>query len=207
MHRLRQTIARLLSAGWEVVANRREKVSCQEFAQILAQYVLRSVVENKNGPPNTELRRFAKSVRPDAPSDVIDSEILFLLGFLLSQICALQIEEKDYLDELIPGFYAALASNAGANPLAFEDLARSRYENYGEPYARDMKRMQSQHSGVILWKFILDQLGKNLRSNFDFERDTSDFIPASLTLGIYFTENMKFVRKIINDLDRRTGKS
>jgi len=64
-----------------------------------------------------------KSVRPDAPSDVIDSGILFLLGFFLSQICALQIDEKDYLDELIPGFYAALASKVGSKPLAFEDLA------------------------------------------------------------------------------------
>lgn len=59
MRSLIQTIACLLNKSWEVVANRREKVSCQEFAQILAWYVLRSVVENKHGPPNTELCRFA----------------------------------------------------------------------------------------------------------------------------------------------------
>lgn len=119
----------------------------------------------------------------------------------MSQICALQIKDEDYLDELILALYSGLASMGGPNQETFERLARSRYQDYLECYGHDMERMRIQKSIAIPWKSILARLGNNLRNNFDFETDASDFVPASLALGIYFEENLKFIRKSLNKLD------
>lgn len=207
MRRLIHTIVRWLNKGWQAVANRRDKVSCQEFSQILAWTISRSVLENKNKPPSSELRRFAISVCPNAQENVVTCEILFLLGFLMSQICALQIKEQDCLDELILGLYSGLVSMVRSNSEDFENVARSRYQAYLEPYGFDIERMRHQKSGTIPWKAILARLGSNLRNDFDFETDESDFVPASLALGIYFEENLKFVRKSLNTLELRNSGS
>lgn len=123
----------------------------------------------------------------------------------MSQICALQIKEQDCLDELISGLYSGLVSMVGPNPEDFEYIARSRYQAYLEPYDLDIERMRHQKSGTIPWKAILARFGSNLRNDFDFETDVSDFVPASLALDIYFEENLKFVRKSLNSLDLRNS--
>lgn len=178
-----------------------EKVSCQEFADILAWYVLRQIKENRDRAPNPQLRCFAQSVKADADTETIDDEILFLLTFCLSQICAFHIDDQSYLDELIPRFYHVLASQRSSEPSIFVALAIDRYKGYLEPYALDKKRMVQRPKGMIPWRFMLSQLGKNLRSEFDFETDRSDFVPASMGLQVTFECDMEFIKGTLDKLD------
>jgi hypothetical protein len=179
-----------------------EKVSCQEFADILAEYVLRQIKENRDGAPNPQFRRFAQSIIPDGDAENIDNEILFLLSFIMSQICAFHIDDRSYLDKLIPRFYRVLAaSQRGLEPSIFEAIAIDRYKEYLEPYALDWERMVQRPKGMIPWKFMLSQFGKNLRSDFDFETGYSDFVPASIGLGEYFAVNMEFIKGTLDKLE------
>ena len=181
--------------------NNSEKVSCHEFADILAEHVLRQIRENRDEAPNPEFRRFAQSVKADADAETIDNEILFLLSFCLSQICAFHIDDRAYLDELILRLYYALASQRSSEPSNFGAIAISRYEGYLEPYALDQKRMVQRPNGIIPWKFMLSQLGKNLRSDYDFETDYSDFFPASIGLREYIAVNMEFIKGTLDKLE------
>jgi len=178
-----------------------EKVSCHEFADILAWYVLRQIKENRDRVPNPQLRCFAQSVKADADAETIDNEILFLLSFVISQICAFHIDDQPYLDELIPRFYHTLASQRGSDPAIFGALAISRYQEYLEPYALDQKRMVQHPKGMIPWKFMLSQLGKNLHSEFDFATDRSDFVPASMGLQVTFECDTEFIKRTLDKLD------
>ena len=178
-----------------------EKVSCHEFADILAWYILRQIKENRDRVPNPQLRYFAQSVKADADAETIDNEILFLLSFIISQICAFHIDNRSYLDELIPRFYHALASQRSSEPSAIGAIAMSRYKGYLEPYALDQKRMVQHPKGMIPWKFTLSQLGKNLRSDFNFETDHSDFVPASIGLSAYIAGDMEFIKGTLDKLD------
>jgi len=182
-----------------------EKYSCQEFADILAEHVLRQIKENRNGAPNPVFRRFAQSVKADADAETIDNEILFLLGFCYSQICAFHIDDQSYLDKLILRFYYSLVSQRSSEPSIFGAIAISRYEGYLEPYALDQKRMVQRPKGMIPWRFMLSQFGKNLRSDFDFETDHSDFVPASIGLGEYIAANMEFMEKVLDKLEFGKG--
>ena len=184
-----------------------EKVPCHEFGDILAEHVLRQIKENRDGAPNPELRRFVQSVKAGADAETIDNEILFLLSFCLSQICAFHIDDRSYLDELIPCFYYALASHRSSEPSSFGEIAISRYVGYLEPYALDQKRMVQPREGVIPWKFMLSQFGKNLRSDFNFETDYSDFVPASVGLGEYIAVKMEFIEKVLDKLEFGNGTS
>jgi len=107
-----------------------EKASCQEFADTLAWYVLRQIKENRDRVPNPQLRCFAQSVKADADTETIDNEILFLLSFFLSQICVFHIDDRSYLDELIPRFYHSLASQRSSESSNFGAVAASRYKEY-----------------------------------------------------------------------------
>jgi len=190
--------------------NNSEKISCQEFADILAWYVLRQVNENRDAHPNPELRRFAQSVKAAADTETVDNEILFFLSVFLSQACAFHIDDRSYLDELIPRFYHVLASQRSSNPSIFEAIAISRYIGYGEPYDLDYKKLNEyipHQSFIIMWKFMLSQFGRNLRNDFDFDTDNSDFIPASMALGAYYIANMEFIKKTVGDLKFGKGTS
>lgn len=184
-----------------------EKVTCHEFADILAEHVLRQIKGNRDEHPNPEFRHFAQSVKADADAETIDNEILFLLGFCLSQICAFHIDNQSYLDKLILRFYYSLVSQRSSEPSIFGAIAISRYEGYLEPYALDQKRMVQRPKGMIPWKFMLSQFGKNLRSDFDFETDHSDFVPASIGLGEYIASNMEFIKKVLDKLEFDKGTS
>jgi len=107
---LKQTITDLFRRTQAARGKQAEKLSCQDFADILADHVSRAVLENRDGPPSPELRKFAQSVDPTAAKDTIDAEILFLLSFLLSQVCVIRIGDRANLDDLVPSFYKALAS-------------------------------------------------------------------------------------------------
>lgn len=178
-----------------------EKLSCHDFADVLAVDALRSVKENKNESPYPELHRFAQSVKADADDWTIDNEILFLLSFLVSQVCAFEIDDRSYLDELIPRFYRVLASQRCSEPSIFESLAIVRYEEYLEPYNLDMKEIARSRKNRILFKFTISQFGKNLRSDFDFDTDDSDFVPATLSLSVFYAANMKLIRLTLDKLE------
>jgi hypothetical protein len=180
--------------------NNSEKISCHEFADILAWYVLRQIKENRDQHPNPDLRLFAKSVKADADAEIIDNEILFLLSCFLSQICAFYIDDRSYLDELIPRFYHVLANQRSSKPSIFEAIAISRYMGYGEAYDLDIEKLHRGRA-IILWKFMLSQFGKNLRSDFDFDTEVPDFLPASMALGAYYKANMEYIKKTLPKLD------
>ena len=65
--------------------NNSEKISCQEYADILVLYVLSQIKENRDAHPNPELRRFAQSVKADADAETVDNEILFLLSVFFAK--------------------------------------------------------------------------------------------------------------------------
>lgn len=178
-----------------------EKASCQEFADILAWYVLRQIKENRDKVPNPQLRCFAQSVKDDTDGETIDNEILFLLSFFLSQICAFHIDDRSYLDELIPRFYHSLGSQRSSEPSHFGAIAISRYNEYLEPHALDMERMIQDQKGAIPWKSMLSQLGRILRSDFNIDTDDSSFVPAAIGLSEYFAINMEFIKGALDKLD------
>jgi|CXWL01.1.fsa_nt_gi hypothetical protein len=184
-----------------------ERLTCQEFAEILAWSVMRQIKENRDRAPNPQLRCFAQSVNADADTETIDNEILFLLSFCLSQICAFHIDDQPYLDELIPRFYHTLASQRGSDAAIFGALAISRYKGYLEPYALDKKGLVQHPEGMIPWKFMLSQLGKNLHSEFDFATNRSDFVPASMGLQVTFECDTEFIKGTLDKLDFGKGTS
>lgn len=184
-----------------VSPNSSEKLSCPDFADILAWSVLRSIKENRDGPPYPELHRFAQSVKADADAETIDNEILLLLSFLLSRACVFVIDDRPYLDELIPRFYNVLASHRWSEPSIFEALAIARYEEYLEPYNLDIEEIVRSRKNRTLFKFTISQFGKNLRSNYDFETDDSDYTAASIALAATFTSELEFIRETLDKLE------
>lgn len=87
-----------------------ERFSCDEFAEVLAIHVLHQINESREEHPNIELRLFAKSVNSNVDTETLDNEILFFLSFIVSQVCSVRINDRTYLDELVPRFYYLVAS-------------------------------------------------------------------------------------------------
>lgn len=65
--------------------------------------------------------------------------------------------------------------------------------------------MVQRQEGAIPWRFMLSQLGKNLRIEFDFATDPSEFVPASLLLSVYFSVLTEWIEKLLDRIDLRAS--
>ena len=52
---------------------------------------------------------------------------------------------------------------------------------------------------------MLSQFGKNLRTDYDFDTEASDFSRASMALGAYVVSNMEFIKKTLDKLEFGKG--
>ena len=80
-------------------------------------------------------------------------------------------------------------------------LLRAISDRLLEPHTLDMERMIQDQKGSIPWKFMLSQLGRILRRDFNIDTDDSNFVPAAIGLSEYFAFNMEFIKGALDKLD------
>lgn len=185
-----------------------DEARINEFAEFIAGYVLFEF-NSRDSTQYPQFRQFAQSVNANADAETIDNEILCFNAFNMTQMLAQEINDHSCLDQLVPRFYALIASQRKSESPRFESIPmQRRFVGYLESYNLDLERMRETRKGTIPWKFMLSQLGRNLRGDFDIERDYSEFVPASIALSSYFVENSKFTKMILDKVGWfRTGKS